>query len=320
MPRTVRLWSALSMIVALSGIACAETFPSRPVTLVVPFPPGGSTDVVMRSLGSATEKYLGQTIVIENRAGANGVSAPVQMAATAAPDGYTISQVNRLVFRHPFVVKTTFDPAIDLTYIIGITGYTFGVVVRADAPWKTFEECLAAAGRQPMPLTFGTTGAGSSQHIIMEQLARQRGFKWTHIPFKGDADMLNALLGGHIDVVAGSTTWGPLVDAGKFRLLVTFGANRTKSWPNVPTLKDIGIDMVMTAPFGLAGPKGMAPEIVKTLHDAFSRGMQEPSFLTTLARFDQEIWYRSSEDYRAYVVREIPEQKRIVDEFGLGPK
>ena len=138
-----------------------------------------------------------------------------------------------------------------------------------------------------------------------------------HVPFKGDADLLNTLLGGHIDAVAGSTAWGPLVDAGKLRLLVTFGAERTKSWPATPTLMEFGIDMVMNSPFGLAGPKGMSPPTVKILHEAFKQGMAEPSFLATVAKLDQEVWYQSSEDYLTHVLREIPEQKRIVEQFGL---
>src|SRR4051794_33407523 len=227
--RLFRTISVVTALLAVSGLAHAEGFPTRPVTLIVPFPAGGSTDTTLRSLAAASEKYLGQPIVIENRAGANGVLAPMQMAANAAPDGYAVSQVTRFVLRYPFIAKTTFNPATDLTYIIGLTGYTFGVAVRADAPWKSFEEYLADAKRRS--LNYGTTGAGSQQHIIMEQIAKQRGIKLTHVPFKGDADMLNALLGGHIDAVAGSTGWAPFVEAGKFRLLVTFGGSRTKSWP-----------------------------------------------------------------------------------------
>jgi tripartite-type tricarboxylate transporter receptor subunit TctC len=115
------------------------------VTLIVPFPAGGTTDVALRALATATEKYLGQSIVVENRAGAAGTLGPANMAATAKPDGYTISQLPATVFRQPFMTKTSFDPATDFTYIICLTGYTFGVVVRSDAPWKTFPELLAAA-------------------------------------------------------------------------------------------------------------------------------------------------------------------------------
>ena len=125
------------------GAAQAQTFPARPVTLIVPWPAGGTTDVSLRALATATEKHLGQSIVIENRGGAAGTLGPAQMAANAKADGYTISQIPITVFRLPFMAKTTFDPTKDFTYIIGLTGYNFGVVVRSDAPWKTFQEFLA---------------------------------------------------------------------------------------------------------------------------------------------------------------------------------
>jgi tripartite-type tricarboxylate transporter receptor subunit TctC len=309
--------TACVAIAALGGAANGQTFPTRPITLIVPFPAGGSTDAVVRALATATERHLGQPLVIENRPGANGALGPVQMAATAPADGYTVALITRQIFRFAFMSKTTFDPAKDLTYIVGVSSYTFGVVVRSDAPWMTFEEFLADAKANPGKINFGTTGAGSSQHIVMEQIARQQGIVWTHVPFKGDADMLNVLLGGHIDAVAGSTSWGPLVNAGKFRLLVTFGAARTKNWPAAPVLKDIGIDVALTSPIGLVAPKGIEPQVINVLHDAFKKGLDEPSFLSTLDKLDMEPWYRSGEDFRKYALDDIVEQKRIVEQFGL---
>src|SRR5262249_36010628 len=249
-----------------AGNAAAQTFPARPVTLIVPFPAGGSTDVGLRALASATEKHLGQSIVIENRPGGSGTLAPGQMAATAKPDGYTVAQIPITVFRFPFMQKTTFDPRTDFTYIIGVTGYTFGVVVRGDAPWKTFRELIDDAKANPGKINYGSPGSGTSLHITMEQIAKQNGLTWTHVPFKGNAETMNALLGGHIHAVADSSGWAQLVNAGQFRLLVTWGAARTKNWPDVPTLREIGIDIVSNSPFGIAGPKGTEPGVVKILH------------------------------------------------------
>src|SRR5438552_16328863 len=229
---------------AAQGATQAQNFPARPVTFVVPWPAGGATDVALRALATATEKHLGQSIVIENRGGAGGTLGPSQMAASAKPDGYTIAQLPITVFRLPFIAKTSFDPTKDFTYVISLTGYTFGVVVRSDAPWKTFGELLADAKANPGKITYGTPGARTPRHITMEQIARQQGAKWIHVPFKGSAESTTALLGGHIDVVADSTGWGPQVNEGKFRLLVTWGATRTKNWPTAPTLRDVGIDIV----------------------------------------------------------------------------
>jgi tripartite-type tricarboxylate transporter receptor subunit TctC len=311
---------AAGFALAASVGAHAQNFPARPVTLIVPWPAGGSTDVGMRALASAAEKHLGQSIVVENRPGGSGTLGPGQMAATARPDGYTIAQIPITVFRFPFMTKTTFDPSTDFTYIIGVSGYTFGVVVRDDAPWKSFQDLTADAKSNPGKINYGTPGAGTSLHITMEQIARQQGIRWTHVPFKGNADSMNALLGGHIHVVADSSGWAQLVNAGRFRLLVTWGAARTKNWPDVPTLREIGIDMVSNSPFGIAGPKGMDPKIVRVLHDAFKQGLEEPSYAAAVANLDQELFYLSSEDYQNFAMRQIEEARRFITELGLGPK
>ena len=302
---------------AFATVAQAQQFPNRPVTLIVPWPAGGSTDIGMRALAAATEKHLGQSIVIENKPGAAGTIGPANMAANAKPDGYTVAQLPITVFRLPFIQKTSFDPTSDFTYIIHVTGYTFGVVVKADAPWKTFQELLDYAKANPGKVNYGTPGAGSSLHITMEQIAKQKGIKWTMVPFKGQADSLTALLGGHIDVESNSTGWAGSVNEGKARLLVTWGATRTKNWPNVPNLKELGINMVSNSPFGIAGPKGMDPAVVKVLHDAFRKGMEEPLYKDAMARLDQPDYYLSAADYHAFAMQQIVEQKKIVEELGL---
>jgi tripartite-type tricarboxylate transporter receptor subunit TctC len=215
--------------------------------------------------------------------------------------------------------RTSFDPAVDFTYIIGVSGYTFGVAVKEDAPWKTFQELTADAKANPGKINYGSPGTGTSLHITMEQIATQQGIKWTHVPFKGNAEAMNALLGGHIHALADTSGWAQLVNAGRFRLLVTWGAARTRNWPDVPTLREVGIDMVSNSPFGLAGPKGMDPNVVKTLHDAFKKGLEEPSYIEAMARLDQEQSYLSSDDYKKFALQQIEEARRFIAEQGLGP-
>ena len=301
----------------LSSAAQARDFPTRPVTFIVPWPAGGTTDIAIRALAVATEAHLGQPIIIANKPGASGTLGPMQMAATATGDGYTIAQIPLNVFRAPFVRKTTFDPSRDLSYVIGLTGYTFGVVVRSDAPWKTFQDLLVDAKARPGKITYGSPGVGTTPHVVMAQIAEMRNIDWIHVPFKGTSETINALLGGHVDTVADGSAWGPMVNDGKLRLLVTWGPARTANWQNVPTLKDIGIDIIANAPYGLAGPKTLDPEIVKVLHDAFKNGMTEPSYVAALKGLDQEPFYMNSEDYRAFATREMIEQKRLVGELGL---
>jgi tripartite-type tricarboxylate transporter receptor subunit TctC len=313
----LHLAAGAAALPAVSRIARAQAYPSRPVILIVPVPAGSSTDVTLRSLATATERHLGQPIVVENRVGAAGALAPAQMAATARPDGYTIAQIQQVVFRVPFMRKTTYDPSKDFTYIIAVTGFTYGVVVRSDAPWQTFREFLADAKANPGKVNYSNLGSYVLPHITMERIAKQQGIRWTNVPFRGGSDEINALAGGHIHAIANATFWAPQVNAGQFRLLVTFGANRTKSWPTVPTLRETGIDIVAESPYGLAGPKGMDPKVVKILHDAFKKGMEEPSFAATLKTFDQEPFYLNSEDYHKSAMQQIAEQKQLVEELGL---
>jgi len=315
--RFLQLAAGAAALPAMTRVAHAQAFPSKPVTFIVPWPAGGTTDVALRALATATERHLGRSIVIENRGGAGGTLGPAQMASLAKPDGYTVSQLPITVFRLPFMSRTSFDPAKDFTFIIGLSGYTFGVVVRSDSPWKSFPDFLAAAKANPGTITYGTPGAGTSLHITMEEIARRQGVKLVHVPFKGNAEATTALLGGHIHALADSTGWAPQVNEGKLRLLVSWGASRTKNWPTVPTLREIGIDIVSNSPYGIGGPKGMDPGIVKVLHDAFKKGLDEPSNLAAMAQFDQERFYLSSEEYHAFAMRQIAQEQRMIEELKL---
>ncbi len=298
--------------VAFACAAAAQQFPSKPVTLICPWPAGGVTDIAMRALAEATGKYLGQPIVVDNKPGAAGTLGAGAML-TAKPDGYTLTQVPISVFRVPHVEKTPYDPLADLTYIAGISGYTFGVVVRAESPWKTWNDFLAAAKTSPDKVSYGTPGANTSLHITMEEIAFRQGIKWIHVPHKGAAPSMTALLGGHIDSAADSTSWAPLVSSGKLRLLVTWGEHRTKRFPDVATLKELGYGIVSNSPYGVAGPKGMDPKTVQILHDAFKKGMEDPIHLNTLEKFDQELWYRSSEDYTRYARETFAAEKATME-------
>ena len=316
----MRSRTALILAAILSFISIpssAQDYPNRPVTLIVPWAAGGTTDIGMRALAAATEKYLKQKIVIENRPGAGGVLGPQQVAQNAAPDGYTLVQIPITVFRFPFMRKTSLDPATDFTYIIGVSGYTFGVVVRNDAPWKTFRELIDYARANPGKINYGTPGAGTSLHITMEQIAKQQGIKWTHVPFKGTSETTGALAGGHVDAVADATGWASLVNAGQLRLLVLWTGARSKNWPDAPTLRETGIDIVSNSPFGIAGPKGMDPTVVRIIHDAFKKGAEDPAYLEATAKLDQEPAYLNTEDYRRYAIRELAEQKKLIEDLGL---
>ncbi len=302
---------AVSCGVALPS-ATAQTFPSRPMTLIIPWPAGGIPDTQYRVLAEIAGKQLGQPIVVENKPGGVGTLGPASMAANAKPDGYTISYIGTGVLRAPFLLKTTYDPRKDFTYIGGIGQYLFGIVVRADSPIKTWSDFVAYAKQHPGRLTYTTFGVNSVLHLAMEQIASTAGIKLKHIPSRGNAENNAALLGGHVMASADGSAWTPLVDSGDFRLLVTWGETRTKRWPSVPTLKEVGIDLSETSPYGLAGPAGMDPAVVTTIYGAFKKAQHDPKHLELLKKFDMDMFELGPKEYTDWVMKEIDRQGRIV--------
>jgi tripartite-type tricarboxylate transporter receptor subunit TctC len=308
---------AATLLALVAGPGWTQPFPQRPVTIIVPWSAGGGTDIAMRAFAQAAQKHLGQPIVIENRPGAAGTLGPGQMARTARPDGYTLSQMPLSLFRLPHMQKVDFDPVNDFTWIAMISGYTFGVVVRADSPFKTFRDLIAFARAHPGKLTYATPGTGTTLHITMEDIAVREGIVWTHVPFKGQADGTAALLGGHVMAQADSTGWAELVEAGKLRLLVTWGEHRTKRWPAVPTLRETGFDLVANSPYGIAGPRGMDPKVVRILQDAFLKALDDPEYLKTIARLDQHNFWMPSDEYTKYAQRTFETERVFLHKLGL---
>lgn len=302
------------------GTAVAQAFPSRPITLIVPWPAGGSTDRHHRALAELASKHLGQQINVENKPGAGGTLGPGNMALTAKPDGYTIAQYPMGMLRYPHMQKTQWHPINDFTFIMGVSGYTFGFVVKSDSPHKGFKDYIEAARKQPGKIDYGSTGIGTSPHLLMEEVADAAKVELNHIPFKGNADLMQALLGGHVMAGSDATGWDKFVDGGQMRLLVTFGENRTKRWPNIPTAKELGYGVVSSSPYGLVGPKGMDPAVVKTLHDAFKKAMDDPKHAEVLAQLNQDMWYRTGDEYKQWAVTTFSKDKALIERLGLAAK
>ncbi len=307
--------AAVCALALLAAAAGAQTFPTKPVTLICPWPAGGSTDTHLRRFAEIAARYLGQPVLIENRPGAGGMLGPSTMAKTATADGYTLSQLTVGAFRIPHMQKVDWDPLRDFTYVIGISGYTFGVVVKADSPFRTFKDLIEYARINPGKLSYGSTGTGTSPHLLMEELAQKVGVQFLHVPFKGNADSTQALMGGHIMAQSDATGWGRHVDAGTFRLLVTFGEQRTR-W-NAPTAAELGYNVVSYSPYGIVGPKSMDPRIVKVLHDAFKKSIDDPDNAKTLAQLDQVYWYRSSENYAKWAAETLRTERSLIERVGL---
>lgn len=321
-PNRRRLIAAAAGTALLSStlprVATAQAFPNRPITLIIPFPAGGVTDVQFRVLAQVAQKELGQPIVVSNRPGATGSLAPGQMALTSPPDGYTLSVVSSAQFRFPHVSKVPWDPLTDFTWILGVTAYSFGVAVRTDAPWKTFAELVADAKANPDKLTMGTSGRGNTGHVAMAKVSKATGMRMTVVPFKGAAEFMAALVGGHIDVVPDGG-WGAMARAGRVRMLAMMTPNRLPSWPDVPTLKEMGYDVTVLPMLLIAGPKGMDPAVVKTLHDAFRKASYDPAFQKVLENDNQVTIYMSGDQVKKYAAEQFEEFRQIVKDYGLKP-
>jgi tripartite-type tricarboxylate transporter receptor subunit TctC len=311
----MRKTGLLTALLFVATGALAQAFPSRPITLICPWPPGGSTDTHLRKFAEIAQKHLGQPVIIENRPGASGTVGPSTMAAIAKPDGYTLAQYPISMIRVPLMQKTAWDPLKDFTFVIGLTGYTFGVVVKADSEFKTFNDLIAYARANPGKMSFGSTGNGTSPHLLMEAVAMQTGVKFLHVPFKGNADSTQALMGGHIMAQSDASGWGRYVDSGVFRLLVTFGDKRTR-W-NAPTARELGIDVVSYSPYGIVGPKNMEPQVTRTLHDAFRKTLDDPEHLKLLQTLDQVYWYKSSEEFAQWAADNMKTERATLERVGL---
>jgi len=307
---------AMAAVAALAAApqAWAQAFPTKPVTLIVPFPPGGASDVQFRALAQALSKDLKQPFVVVNQPGASGTLAPANMARTAAPDGYTISAVTPALFRMPHVQKVNYDPLKDFSFIAGISKFVYGVAVAADSPHKTAQDVVAAAKAKPGQLNIGAISNGSTGHVMQVQWGKAAGFEANFIPYKGSADAVQALLGGHIDAMT-EASWGPLVQQGKLRALAVAEEQRVKQFPDVPTMKELGWNVVLTPFIGVAGPKGMDPKVVQTLQDAFKRATTDPDFLKALEVAGQSVDFRDAAGFTKLTTDAYHAEKRNIDDL-----
>ena len=317
--RLVVAAAGASALASLPTLVQAQSFPSRPIKYICPWPAGGSTDAVMRALAESAGKVLGQSIIIENKPGAGGMLGANELV-NAKPDGYTVAQLPHGVFRIPHMQKVQFDTLKDFTWIACLTGYTFGLVVPADSPIKSIKDLIAFAKANPEKLSYGSTGNGTSPHLAVEEFAQRAGIKLTHVPFKGNAENMQAILGGHIMAASDATGWGPHVESGKLRLLATYGSKRTKRWPTVATLDELGFQTVSDSPFGVCGPKGMDPAVVKTLHDAFRKTLEDPAVLASFEKYDQSVIYMNTETYTRFARDTFAAERGTIERLGLANK
>ena len=314
--QTLQSIAATAATMAASGLRAQDKFPSRAITLIAPWPAGGSSDAVMRAFAESAGRALGVPIVVENKPGAGGTLGAAAMV-NAKPDGYLLTQLPLGIYRLPHMQKTAFDPVKDITHIACLTGYTFGIAATADAPFKTLKEMVQYAKANPGKLEYGHTGTGTTPHLAIEEFSQKAGIELNPVPFKGSAEIMQSILGGHIRLMSGTTEFAPHVQSGKLRLLATLGRSRNKAFPDVPTVKESGWDTITESPFGIGGPKDMSPAVVRVLHDAFKKSLEDPKVLEALDKFFQPVIYMNTEDYTKYAARTFEAERTTIARLGL---
>ena len=283
----------------LSGPAIPADFPTKPITLIVPYPAGGSTDVVIRPLAEAAGKILGQPMLVENKGGGGG-AVGVGAIIGKEPDGYLLSVVVTSLHRAAHINKLAFDTVKDVSPIIRVGGYLYGVLVKPDSKLKTLKDLIDYAKANPGQASYMASGIGTGGHIAAEEMATNAGVKFNHLPSKGDQESSASLLGGHVDFISTTSGWIPLVEAGQLKLIAVYSENRVKRFPDVPTVKESGYKVVHDSPIGIVGPKGMAPERVKVLHDAFQKALSDPGFLKAMVSYEMPVLYQNSADFAKF--------------------
>ena len=317
--KVLQIASAGVASLALPQWVVAQAYPSRAIRYICPWPAGGATDVVMRAIAESASQIMGNPIIIDNKPGATGTLGANEMV-NAKPDGYTLTQIPGSVLRVPHMQKTQFDPLKDFTWIACLTGYSFGLVVPASSPFKTLKDFVDFARANPEKITYGSPGIGSTPHVAMEEFNQNAGIKLTHIPYKGFAENLQAILGGHVMAVSDSSGWGVHVDSGKLRLLATYGSKRTKRWPSAPTLDELGYKTIWDSPYGVCGPKGMDPAVTAKIHDAFKKTLDDPAVLAVFDKYDQPTIYLNTQDYTKFARESYASEKALIERLGMAGK
>lgn len=312
----------LSLILVLSLVACNSSdnnegevdtseFPNKPIEIIVAYKAGGGTDVGARILASVAEKTLGQSVVVINKPGSDGELGYTQLAK-ADPDGYTIGFINLPTFVSLTLERDTEYEIDDVEPILNHV-YDSGVlVVQSSSEWETLEDFVEYAKTHPSEVTISNNGTGASNHIGAAHFAYEAGIEVTHVPFGGSADMIAALRGGHVDAtVAKISEVASLVNSGELRLLASFTEERLENFPDIPTMKESGYDILFGSARALVAPKGTPQEIIDILHNAFKEAIESEEHMEKAANANLPIKYMSPEDLSEY----IQNQKTYLEEI-----
>ncbi len=316
----VALLIIVTAVVLFSSLAAAQTYPAKPVTALVGFPPGGSTDLIARTLEGVMKKHLGQPMVVVNRTGGVGTIAVTELVR-AKPDGYTICVC-------PIGPLTTQPHLADLPYketdyltVIHIAKFVGVLSVKSDAPWKTAQEFIAHVRAKPGEVRVSHAGAGTINHLGLEELRLLAKLDLTPVPTGGGGPAVVAMLGGHVEASVHNTNEiVGQVEAGKARVLGVFDDKRSPRFANVPTFKELGYDAQATNFYVIAVPKGTPPDVMKTLHDAFRKAIADPAFVATAEKLVFDLEYLGPDEASRKLAQAYAKNGELIRKLGLKKK
>jgi tripartite-type tricarboxylate transporter receptor subunit TctC len=311
-----KLLAGLALGLAAANAAQAQAWPSKPVTLLVPFPPGGSTDMIARTLGPKLQEKLGGTFIVQNMAGAGG-TVGAAAAKRAAADGYTVfvSSLGPFVIGPHLVKNVAYDALKDFDYLTVAVQAPNVLTVPANSPHKTFADVLAFHKANPGKMSFASAGNGTSDHLTAELFWQMTGTSGLHIPYKGGAPAMSDLLGGQVDATFMNINTGLAnIKAGKLRALAITSARRSPLLPEVPTMEELGIKGVTVYSWqAFAAPKGLPADIKARLHDALVAGLNDPAVKAKLLELGFEIVANTPEQFTAFQAAEFARWKKVIE-------
>jgi tripartite-type tricarboxylate transporter receptor subunit TctC len=313
MKRIVLCGLFLFLIPTLSS---GQEYPTKSINIMVNFPAGGTTDLSTRILASKAEKFLGQPFIISNVGGGGG-AVGLGVAVKEKPDGYHLVSCSSMGLTwHPHIRALPYTYQ-DFVYILSFVTSQTGIVVRSDSPWKTLKELIEYAKKNPGKVTYSTAGANSPAHIFTEYLGKKEGIQWTHIPYPGAAPAIVALLGSHIHFYNGGEEWLPYIRSQELRLLASVTEKRRKTFPEVPTMRELGYDLINISKYLVCSPKGTSLPIIKKLEEAFRKAMDDPEFIQTISKMDMEVTHLNSEDSEKFIIESYNYHKKLIAELNL---
>ncbi|MBF6989033.1 MULTISPECIES: tripartite tricarboxylate transporter substrate binding protein [unclassified Cupriavidus] len=319
MKRTTRILAACAIFGLLPLSAVAETYPTKPIRLIVPFPPGGAPDAFSRAIGNQMSRDLKWTVVIENKPGAGG-NLGIEAAAKAAPDGYTLvfGQTSNLAINPSLYKKLPYDPGKDLAPIGLIASAPLALVVADNSPYRNLGEVLAAARAKPGTVTFGTPGNGTVAHLAMELLQKQAGVKLQHIPYKGASQALTDVLSGQVAIYIGSvpTVMGQIKN-GKLRGLAVTSTHRSAQLPSTPTVTEAGVKQFEADTwFGLLAPAGTPAPILEKLNAELNRALKTPDVKNKIEAEGGRVLGGSSTEFASLMQKDLARWRVVVKDSG----